>query len=64
VLQALSALPGEHRAVIIETYYHGLSVPMAAEILGVPEDAVKLRCYDALRALQRTLAERGLKCER
>ena len=59
VMRALSALSGEHRAVIAETFYHGLSVGETAAHLGIPEEAVKLRCYNALQTLQRMLAERG-----
>jgi RNA polymerase sigma-70 factor (ECF subfamily) len=60
VADALRSLSREHRAVIVETYYHGRSVAEAAEVLGIPPGTVKSRCYYALRALKLALAERGV----
>jgi RNA polymerase sigma-70 factor (ECF subfamily) len=60
VVAALRALPAEYRAVIVETFYRGRDVPETADVLGVSPDMVKAHCYDALHALKRALAERGL----
>jgi RNA polymerase sigma-70 factor, ECF subfamily len=60
VVDALSALSPEHRAVIVETYYRGRSVADAARVLGIPPGTVKSRCHYALRALKLALAERGV----
>jgi RNA polymerase sigma-70 factor, ECF subfamily len=60
VVDALSALSPEHRAVIVETYYRGRTVAEAARVLGVPPGTVKSRCHYALRALKLALAERGV----
>lgn len=60
VAEALADLSPPHRAVIIETYYHGRSVAEAAAVLGVPPGTVKSRTYYALRALRLALEERGL----
>jgi RNA polymerase sigma-70 factor, ECF subfamily len=60
VVDALSALSPEHRAVIVETYYRGRTVAEAARVLGIPPGTVKSRCHYALRALKLALAERGV----
>jgi RNA polymerase sigma-70 factor (ECF subfamily) len=60
VVDALSALSPEHRAVIVETYYRGRTVADAARVLGIPPGTVKSRCHYALRALKLALAERGV----
>ncbi len=60
VTDALDSISKEHRAVIVETYFHGRSVAEAARVLGIPEGTVKSRCYYALRALKLALAERGV----
>jgi RNA polymerase sigma-70 factor, ECF subfamily len=60
VAAALADLSPPHRAVIIETYYHGRSVAEAATALGIPEGTVKSRTHYALRALKLALEERGL----
>jgi RNA polymerase sigma-70 factor (ECF subfamily) len=60
VAEALADLSPQHRAVLIETYYRGLSVAEAATVLGVPPGTVKSRTYYALRALKLALEERGL----
>jgi RNA polymerase sigma-70 factor, ECF subfamily len=60
ITDALESLSAEHRAVIVETYYHGRSVAEAAAVLGIPPGTVKSRCYYALRALKLALAERGV----
>lgn len=60
VAAALSALPAEYSSVIVATFYRRRSVPDTAELLGISADAVKVRCYEALRALKHGLAEQGL----
>ncbi len=60
VTDALDSLSADHRAVIVETYFHGRTVADAAAVLGVPPGTVKSRCYYALRALKLALAERGV----
>lgn len=57
VAEALADLSPQHRAVLIETYYRGLSVAEAATVLGVPPGTVKSRVYYALRALRRALQD-------
>jgi len=53
-------LSPEHRAVLVETYYHGASVAQAAKTLGIPPGTVKSRTYYALRALRLACEERGV----
>ncbi|MFK8908422.1 sigma-70 family RNA polymerase sigma factor [Streptomyces sp. YS-3] len=55
VRDAVRTLSPEHRAVLTEIYFRGLSVAEAAEVLGVPCGTVKSRSYYALRALARVL---------
>lgn len=60
ILDALRALSEQHRAVIVETYFHGRTVTEAAAVLGIPAGTVKSRSYYALRALKLALTERGV----
>jgi RNA polymerase sigma-70 factor, ECF subfamily len=60
IVEALQSLSVEHRAVVVETYFHGRSVSEAARVLGVPAGTVKSRTFYALRALRLALAERGV----
>jgi RNA polymerase sigma-70 factor (ECF subfamily) len=60
IVEALQSLSFEHRAVVVETYFHGRSVSEAAKVLGVPAGTVKSRTFYALRALRLALAERGV----
>ncbi|MER5884041.1 sigma-70 family RNA polymerase sigma factor [Streptomyces sp. NPDC001941] len=55
VRRALTGLSAEHRAVLVQVYFRGLSVAEAARVLGVPEGTVKSRTYYALRALRTAL---------
>lgn len=55
VRDAVRALSPEHRAVLVQIYFRGLSMPEAAEVLGIPRGTVKSRSYYALRALGRSL---------
>jgi RNA polymerase sigma-70 factor (ECF subfamily) len=61
VAEALSTLSAEHRAVLLECYYRGVSVAEAARRLGVPEGTVKSRTHYALRALRLALEEMGVR---
>jgi RNA polymerase sigma-70 factor (ECF subfamily) len=60
VAEALADLSPPHRAVLVETYYRGMSVAETALVLGIPPGTVKSRTYYALRALKLALEERGL----
>lgn len=60
VAEALADLSPQHRAVLVQTYYRGLSVAETAIVLGIPPGTVKSRTYYALRALKLALEERGL----
>ena len=58
VLQAMSSLSPERRAVLADVYIHGSSVGEASEKLGIPPDTVKSRRYNALQSLRKLLGER------
>ena len=60
VAEAVTMLSPEHRAVLVECYYQGVSVAEAARRLGVPEGTVKSRTHYALRALRLALEEMGV----
>jgi len=60
VADAITRLSPDHRAVLLECYYRGLSVSEAARRLGVPEGTVKSRTHYALRALKLALEEMGV----
>lgn len=55
VREAVRTLSPEHRDVLVQLYFRGLSVPEAASALGIPAGTVKSRSYYALRALGRSL---------
>jgi RNA polymerase sigma-70 factor (ECF subfamily) len=61
VAEAMATLSPDHRAVLRETYFKGLSVAEAAQVLGIPPGTVKSRTYYALRALKSAFDERGIK---
>jgi RNA polymerase sigma-70 factor (ECF subfamily) len=48
-------LDADLRAVVVMRFYLGLSVPEAAEMLGIPEGTVKSRLYRATQALRAAL---------
>jgi RNA polymerase sigma-70 factor, ECF subfamily len=52
---ALAQLSPEHREVLVQVYFRGLSVNEAAEVLGIPAGTVKSRTYYGLRLLKRAL---------
>jgi RNA polymerase sigma-70 factor, ECF subfamily len=58
VVDALSTLSAEHRAVLEQVYLRGSTVNEAAEVLGIPPGTVKSRSYYALRALREAGRER------
>lgn len=60
VAEAVTKLSPEHRAVLLQCYYRGVSVAEAARQLGVPEGTVKSRTHYALRALRLALEEMGV----
>ncbi len=60
VAEAVTTLSPEHRAVLLECYYRGVSVADAAQHLGIPEGTVKSRTHYALRALRLALEEMGV----
>jgi RNA polymerase sigma-70 factor (ECF subfamily) len=60
VAEAVTTLSPEHRAVLLQCYYRGVSVAEAARHLGVPEGTVKSRTHYALRALRLALEEMGV----
>ncbi|MFE3516699.1 sigma-70 family RNA polymerase sigma factor [Streptomyces sp. NPDC059166] len=55
VRAAVRTLSPEHRAVLVQIYFRGLSVGETARVLGIPAGTVKSRSYYALRVLNRTL---------
>ncbi|WP_117402415.1 sigma-70 family RNA polymerase sigma factor [Actinomadura spongiicola] len=59
VARAFRALPSAHREILAETVFRERSVNEAAVSLGVPVDVVKLRVYEALRALSAALETAG-----
>ena len=58
--QAMARLTPEHRAVLAQVYYRGLSIVDAAEELGIPAGTVKSRAYYALRSLRLILDQLGI----
>jgi RNA polymerase sigma-70 factor (ECF subfamily) len=60
IADALDTLTPDHRAVIVECYYRGLSTSEAAHVLGIPDGTVKSRAHYALRALRLALQEMGV----
>ncbi|MFJ8936556.1 sigma-70 family RNA polymerase sigma factor [Streptomyces sp. NPDC102365] len=60
VQEALRDLSEQQRTVIQLMYYLECSVAQAAQHLGIPPGTVKSRAFYAMRALRRTLEERGV----
>lgn len=52
VRAAMLSLSPEHRATLIELFYHERTAKEAAEILAIPEGTVKSRAYYAVQALR------------
>ncbi|MFC8277866.1 sigma-70 family RNA polymerase sigma factor [Streptomyces sp. NPDC057271] len=59
VREALRGLSEEHRLVLVQVYFRGLSVKEAADALGIPVGTVKSRTYYALRCLKKSLKGYG-----
>jgi len=61
--QAMAQLSPDHRAVLAQVYYRGMSIVDAADTLGIPAGTVTSRSYHALRALRLVLDELGVSLE-
>jgi RNA polymerase sigma-70 factor (ECF subfamily) len=59
VEEAVGLLTPDHRAVIIELYFRGVTSREMAERTGVPEGTIRSRLFYALKALRLTLQEMG-----
>jgi RNA polymerase sigma-70 factor (ECF subfamily) len=55
--RVLESLPPHQRETLELVFYHGLSGPEAAEVLGVPAGTVKSRLSRALTSLRRLLED-------
>lgn len=55
LVEALSELSPEHRAVVDLTYFHGMAYREIAAIMSCPVDTVKTRMFHARRNLKRHL---------
>ena len=58
VLAALDQLPSAEREIILLIFYHDLSGPEAAVVMGIPEGTVRSRLRRAKARLNRLLSER------
>lgn len=56
LVQAMSGLSADHRAVVDLTYFHGMGYREIAEIVGCPVDTVKTRMFHARRRLKQALS--------
>jgi RNA polymerase sigma-70 factor (ECF subfamily) len=56
VRRALMTLRPEHRAVLVDVYYRGLTTVEVAEAHGIPVGTVKSRIHYGLRALRAVIA--------
>lgn len=59
VRNALSQLPAQQREVLVLVFYHQLSGPEVAQVLGINEGTVKSRLHRAKEALRRILHGEG-----
>jgi RNA polymerase sigma-70 factor, ECF subfamily len=57
VTGALQQLSPAHRAVLVETFYHGGTTATIADQLGIPHGTARSRIHYALRALRQQLHE-------
>ena len=55
LVRALAALSGDHRAVVVLTYFHGMGYREIAQIVDCPVDTVKTRMFHARRRLRALL---------
>jgi RNA polymerase sigma-70 factor (ECF subfamily) len=60
IADALSDLSGEHRKVLLETYFKDRTASEAAAALGLPPGTVRSRVYYALQKMRAALEERGV----
>ena len=58
--ECINNLSTEHRLVIDLIYYHDKSIREVAEILKIPENTVKTRCFHARKQLSISMSHRGL----
>jgi RNA polymerase sigma-70 factor (ECF subfamily) len=58
VVDAMSALSPDHRAVIVAAYFERRTTREMSALLGIPEGTVKSRLHHGLRALRANLEER------
>ncbi len=56
----LRQLSSDHREIIDLTYYHGMGIEAAAEIVGIPVNTVKTRMFHARRRLAALLECAGV----
>jgi len=57
VAEALAVLPLTQREVIVLNRYHGMNYAEIGEVLGISENAVKQRAFQAMRKLRRYLSD-------
>ncbi|MGW0042149.1 sigma-70 family RNA polymerase sigma factor [Rhodococcus sp. NPDC003348] len=60
IADALAQLSPDHRAVLVRSYYRGMSTRQIADDLDIPDGTVKSRLHYALRALRLALQEMGV----
>lgn len=56
VRQAVAALPGIFREVVVFRYFEGLTVPEIAQVLAIPEGSVKSRLSRAMQRIRSLLS--------
>ncbi|WP_370875120.1 RNA polymerase sigma factor [Cytobacillus purgationiresistens] len=57
IREALLKLPGEHRALILLSYYHDMPQKEIAEIIDIPIGTVKSRLHHILKTLRKLLED-------
>jgi RNA polymerase sigma-70 factor, ECF subfamily len=57
--EALRRIRGDHRTVLVETYYRGRTYADVAAELGIPEGTARSRAFYGLRAMRLALEEMG-----
>jgi RNA polymerase sigma-70 factor (ECF subfamily) len=55
--QCIQRLPQIHREILDLVYYHELSITEAAEVVGVPQNTVKTRLFNARKKMLALLRE-------
>jgi RNA polymerase sigma-70 factor (ECF subfamily) len=63
VIEALQRLPAKQRAVLVLFYYHRLTMPEIATLLGVAENTLRKRLQLALKKMRRLLRLRPVTSE-